>query len=237
MIRFAVCDDEKFMLDDILARLSLYMEKRKLSYKAYRFANGAELLESNLEFDVIFLDIQMEVPDGMETARRLRENGCKSLIIFITVLKECVFDSFEVEAYDYLVKPVTQERFFRTMDRAALALKKRRERNLVVKSNHSCQVIPASDIVYCEVLGRKVYLHQKNGEVVSWYERIGVLEDDMDGRFFRCHRSYLVNLDYVRGCRSGRVLLAEGGEIPVSRLREQELAQALLAHMKERRQL
>lgn len=171
MIRFAVCDDEKFMLDDILARLSLYMEKRKLSYKAYRFANGAELLESNLEFDVIFLDIQMEVPDGMETARRLRENGCKSLIIFITVLKECVFDSFEVEAYDYLVKPVTQERFFRTMDRAALALKKRRERNLVVKSNHSCQVIPASDIVYCEVLGRKVYLHQKNGEVVSGVRR------------------------------------------------------------------
>ena len=97
-----------------------------------------------------------------------------------------------------------------------------------------CEVVLLSDIVYCEVLGRKVYLHKPDGAVSDYYGRLEDLEWRVDGRFFKCHRSYLVNLDYVRGCRDGQVLLPQGERIPASRLRERELTQALLRHMKER---
>ena len=96
------------------------------------------------------------------------------------------------------------------------------------------KLIPLADIVYGEVLGRKVYLHLRDGSTVDYYEKLENLEHQVDGRFFRCHRSYLVNLDFVLGCGGGRVTLPQGTEIPVSRLREQDFTQALLRRMRER---
>lgn len=240
MINLAVCDDEPFMLETLCLQLSQYMNKRRLPYRIHRFLNGRALLKSPEIFHIIFLDIQMSAPDGMETARLLRQNGYPGLLIFITILKESVFDSFEVQAYDYLVKPLDSLRFCRTLDRAVQSLQKDAGGNLFVKKGNDCQIIPFSQIVYCEALGRKVYVHPKDGETVDYYDRLYHVEAQLDGRFFRCHRSYLVNLDYVRGCQDRRILLSvaadtPGGWIPVSRLRENDLTQALLQHMKERR--
>lgn len=235
MIQFAVCDDEPFMLEDVAGRLSRYAEEKQIAYDILRFDSGKALLDSKQLFDILFLDIQMAQPDGMETAKRLRQNGFRGIIIFNTILKESVFDSFEVEAYDYLVKPLDEARFRRTLDRAFDTLQHRREHTITVQRGNTCQVFPFSQILYCEVLGRKIYLHQHGGITIDYYDKLEHLEKQMDSRFFRCHRSYLVNLDHVRGCHAGRVTLSEGSEIPVSRLRERELTQALLQHMKERR--
>lgn len=235
MLKVAICDDESLMAGEISSRLSRYMEDRRAApYSVGSFSSGRSLLESGCDFDVIFLDIRMEGADGLETARALRERGGRSLLIFVTVLKECVFDAFEVEAFDYLVKPLDADRFRRTMDRALRTLERRAAERVVVRRGTCCEVIPLTQIVYCEVQGRKVYLHQTDGTVTGYYDRLEALERRMDGRFFRCHRSYLVNLEYVRGCGGGQAALPGGVKIPVSRLRERELAQALLRYMKER---
>jgi len=235
MIRIAICDDEPVMAQEIAGHLSRYMEgKHKAAYSVRSFANGRSLLGSDCNFDLIFLDIQMEHPDGMETARMLRRRGNHSLLVFVTVLKECVYDAFEVEAYDYLVKPLEGEHFSRTMDRAVKALEQRTAKRIMIRRGTSCEVIPLAEIVYCEVQGRKIYIHQSDGRIIDHYEKLDDFERRVDGRFFRCHRSYLVNLDCVRGSHAGRVTLSQGGQIPVSRLREQELAKALLRCMKER---
>lgn len=235
MIQIAVCDDEPFMLDDIAERLAAYMAEKKSACEISCYSNGKEILESGLLFDILFLDIQMEEPDGMETARRLRAQGFNGLLIFITVLREHVFDSFEVQAFDYLVKPLEDLRLRRTMERAIKILERYKGGNIVFQKGGSCQVIALSDIMYGEVLGRKIYIHRHGGEIVDYYSKLEDFAKRMDSRFFRCHRSYLVNLDYVCGTKAGFVLLSDGEKIPVSRLREQELLQALLAHMKERR--
>ncbi len=235
MLKIAVCDDEPFMAQEISDRLSKYMDEKRIdSYRVSVFSSGRALLESGCDFDLIFLDIQMEGPDGMETATMLRRQGVHSLLVFVTVLRECVFDAFEVEAYDYLVKPLDGGHFTRTMDRAIKALERRAAKAIIVRRGASCEVIPLSQIVYCEVQGRRIYIHQSDGTVAGHYERLDDLARRVDGRFFRCHRSYLVNLEYVRGCHAGLVALSQGGQIPVSRLREQDLTQALLCFMKER---
>ena len=231
MIEFAICDDEPFARDDLAGRIAEYMGTR--SYRIISFASGEAVLDSGKTFDVLFLDLQMGGLGGMETAKRLREQGYQGILVFITVLKESVFDAFAVEAFDYLVKPLDGRRFRQTMDRAVQSLG--HETNLVLRKGTACRVVPFSQIIYGEVLGRKIYLHKRGGETIDYYEALDDLERRADSRFFRCHRSYLVNLDYVRGCKAGAVLLSEGGEIPVSRLRERALAQALLAHMKQRR--
>lgn len=234
MIKFAICDDEPLMAQEIAGHLEGCLEERRIrDYSVRRFSGGRALLEDGGGFDVMFLDIQMEEPDGMETARLLRRRGDKSLLIFVTVLRECVFDAFEVEAFDYLVKPLDGGRFRQVMDRALHTLEQRAGRTIVIRRGADCAVIPLAELVYCEVQGRKLYLHRGDGTVVDCYGRMEELERRLDQRFFRCHRSYLVNLDCVRGCRDGQVLLPQGEAIPVSRLREQELTQALLRCMKE----
>lgn len=234
MIMFAICDDEPQMAREIADQLAGYMKETDCDYSVDCFSSGHALLKSSDEFDVIFLDIQMERPDGMETAALLRRRESRSLLIFVTVLKDRVFDVFPLEAFDYLLKPLDRDRFRRTMDRALRWLERDAAKNLVIQRGSGCQVVPLSDILYCEVLGRKIFIHKKDGIVLDYYDRLEDLEQRVDSRFFKCHRSYLVNLDHVGGCQDGQVLLSQGERIPVSRLRERELTQALLRHMKER---
>lgn len=223
------------MAEELAVCLSEYMNEKQLTdYHISTFSDGGSLLENGCDFDLIFLDIQMKQPDGMETARLLRQRGNQSLLVFVTVLKECVFEAFEVQAYDYLVKPLDRRHFKKLMDRAVNFLKQNAAESIVIQRRISCEVILLSQIVYCEVIGRKIYIHLAEGKTTVYYERMESLERRLDGRFFRCHRSYLVNLDYIRGCSGGRVRLQQGEEIPVSRLRERDLTQALLRHMKGR---
>ena len=235
MIKIAICDDKPLMAQEFAGHLADYMKENRITaYDISSFPDGRSLLNAVDRFDVIFLDIQMEQPDGMETAKLLRQRGDHSLLVFVTVLKECVFDSFQVEAFDYLLKPLESARFHQTMDRVLRSLEQRTAEDIVIQRGTGCEVVLLSDIVYCEVLGRKVYLHKQDGTVSDYYDKLEDLERRVDGRFFKCHRSYLVNLDYVRGCQDGQVLLSLGERIPASRLRERDLTQALLRHMKER---
>lgn len=236
MIKFEICDDEPIMVQEISNHLAKYMKERQIaSYCVNRFLNGNTLLlleAGNL--DLIFLDIQMEAPDGMETAKILRQQRSHSLLIFVTILKEYVFSAFEVEAFDYLVKPLDGDRFRQTMDRALRFMKRVAQKTIIVQRGNSCEVISLAEIVYCEVIGRKIYIHKNDGTIINYYNRLEDLEHQVDGRFFKCHRSYLVNLDYVQGCQTGQVILPRAEAIPVSRLREKELLQNLLLYMKER---
>ena len=235
MLKFAICDDEPNMAQEIANQLARYMNGKQItSYCVSSFQNGCSLLESGCDFDVIFLDIQMEHLNGMETAKMLRQRKNHSLLIFVTVLKECVFDAFEVEAFDYLLKPLDSDHFKRTMDRIIKSLQQRETKSIVVQRGASCDVILLAEIVYFEVQGRKIYIHQRSGKITDYYDKLDDLAQRIDGRFFRCHRSYLVNIEYIRGCNAGQVILSQGDKIPVSRLRERDLTQALLRYMKER---
>lgn len=172
--------------------------------------------------------------DGLQTARLLRARGSRCLLIFVTVLREQVFDAFAVEAFDYLTKPIDPARFARTMERALRALAGRGRQRLIVPQAGGCEVLPLEQLVYCEVQGRRLYLHRLDGPVLSMPGRMKELEGQLDGRFFKCHRSYLVNLDHLRGFAGGLASLPGDQTIPVSRLREQALADALLRRMKDR---
>ena len=114
MIKIAVCDDEPFMRAEMASRISGYMEEKKIPCQLHCFGGGGEILGSDMAFDILFLDIQMEGMDGMEAARLMRARGYGGMLIFITVLKEEVFEAFEVRAFDYLVKPLEDSRFKRT---------------------------------------------------------------------------------------------------------------------------
>ena len=98
MINIAICDDEKYISDKVKKLALDFFHRKNVKIKISQFGSGEELLRYNKSIDILFLDIQMDGIDGMETARKLRSQNYKGYLIFITVLKEMVFQAFEVQA-------------------------------------------------------------------------------------------------------------------------------------------
>ncbi len=232
MIRIAICDDEKHMSDHIRAMASDFFRKKNREIQLRTFLSGEELLNYDGQIDILFLDIQMNGVDGLETARKLRAGKFRGFLIFITVLKEMVFQSFEVQAYDYLVKPVDEKQFEKTMERLFASMQNVGEDSLLVQQGYERRIVPKDEIVFCEVIDRKIYLNLASGEVVDYYERIENLETKLDSYFFRCHRSYLINLKHLKGYKNGTAYMDNNKEVPVSRLRSKEFSGVVLQYMK-----
>ena len=232
MIHIAICDDEKHMSDHIRAMASDFFRKKNREIYFRTFSSGEELLSYDGQIDILFLDIQMNGMDGMETARKLRASKFRGFLIFITVLKEMVFQSFEVQAYDYLVKPVYDKQFEKTMERLYASMQNASEDSLLVQKGYEGRIIREDEIVFCEIIDRKIYLNLTSGEVVDYYERIENLESKLDSHFFRCHRSYLINLKHLKGYKNGTAYMDNGKEVPVSRLRSKEFSSVVLQYMK-----
>ena len=232
MIHIAICDDEKHMSDHIRSMISDFFRKKNQEISLHMFSSGEELLSYNGQIDILFLDIQMKGMDGMETARKLRADKFRGFLVFITVLKEMVFQSFEVQTYDYLVKPVDKKQFEKTMERLYASTQNASEDSLLVQKGYEGRIIAKDQIIFCEIIDRKIYLNLTSGEVVDYYERIENLETKLDNRFYRCHRSYLINLKHLKGYKNGTAYMDNGKEIPVSRLRSKEFSSVVLQYMK-----
>lgn len=233
MIHIAICDDEKYMLDNMKKIISQFFKRKNIKIIILQFLNGEELLKCKEKIDILFLDIQMKNKDmnGMEIARKLRNHKFQGFLIFITVLKEMVFESFEVQAYDYLVKPIEEKRFEKTMERLLFSIQDNKEANLLIQKGYESNIIAFNDIVFCEIIDRKIYLHLVTSQVIDFYDKIENLETKLDSRFFKCHRSFLINLKYLKSYKSGVAYMENGEEIPVSRLRSKEFSNVILQYM------
>lgn len=233
MYQIAIIDDEKNMISEITQKLKHYLDKKSILYRVHPFENGQDFLAHDQIFDLIFLDIQMDGMSGMDVAKTLRQSGIKSVIIFITVLHEYVYDAFEVEASDYLLKPLNDLRFSRTMDRICKNLQNIDYKCLSLTSKgNTCKLLRLKDIYYCEAVNHKMEIHMHD-HVHECTLKMRELSEQLDSRFYLCHRSYFVNLDFVVGYADGQAILTNGEKIPVSRLRSQEFSKAVLRRMKE----
>ena len=161
MIHIAICDDEKYMSDHIKTLVSDFFRKKNREIRLRIFSSGEELLSGGGQIDICFLDIQMKGMDGMETARRLRADKFQGFLIFITVLKEMVFSSFEVQAYDYLLKPVEEKQFEKTMERLYASMRSAGEDSMLIQKGYEGRIVQNDEIIFCEIMDRKIYLNHR----------------------------------------------------------------------------
>lgn len=228
MIKTAVCDDEKFFIDELHTQINEFFRAKRMEIRVTEYLSGKALMEHAHDYDLIFLDVKMRDQDGFKTAEVLRARGFSGHLIFVTIMKDDMYKAFEYEAFDYLVKPLSQTAFEHTMERFLRTLKSYGKQLIITRKNEQ-RIINLSDILYCEVINRKINLHLSNGNTIEYYGKISELAQRLGGDFFKSHRSYLVNLKYIVGYNLNEITLESGEKLPLSRGRKDALMSALIS--------
>lgn len=232
MLWIAVCDDEIMECNRIAKKIGEMLAEMKVPCTVKQFYSGRELLQSSDSFDLIFLDIIMGEMDGMRTAQLVRQRAYDKILVFISSSREYVFDAYEVEAFQYLLKPVEEGKLRRVLQKAVLRTEDRSREFIVINRERQKKKLLLDDIFYFEIRGRLIDVHGTGG-IFSYYGQIGVLEKDLDGKgFFRCHKSYLVNLKYVDVYNRQEIVLDNGERIVIAKRRYEEFCQEILKYMR-----
>ena len=233
MLSIAVCDDEVIECCNMAKRIKEIMEEMKMPCIIRQFQSGGELLQTLESFDVVFLDIIMRELDGMKTAQIFRERASDKILIFVSSSREYVFEAYDVEAFQYLLKPVDDRKLKSVLQKAVLKTESRLQEFIIVSRERQKKKLFLDDIYYFEIKGRMVDAHGPEG-IFTYYEQMGKLENKLqDKGFFRCHKSYLVNLKYVDRYNRQEVILENGEKIVIAKRRNEQFFREVLKTMRK----
>ncbi len=209
--KIAVCDDEQIFVDDVVAKLKEQSEQCEIS----EYISGEELLNSSLEFNIVFLDIEMTGINGINTAFALRERGYDGMIIFLTSHTEFMPDAFKVKAFRFLDKPLDNSKFNEAFSEAKKEIMNT-EHILLSDKNGKTIYLKLTDIVYLEAYGDGTYIYSKTGIVYDtdkplkyWKGQIGT------EHFYQIHKSFIVSYLYVSNISKDGQVTVKGAKQPL----------------------
>lgn len=233
MLQITICDDETAQRSLLDACVREWGALRQLEADILLVGSAEQFLFhwEERRMDILLLDIDMPGTDGLSLARRLRSQGEDVQIIFVTGLAEYALEGYDVDAVSYLIKPVEKERLFVCLDRA-LERSGREVPALLLDTPGGVARVRIRDICYLESDAHDTWVHCAR-EKESIRCRVGIrqLEERLGQQgssFFKIHRSYLVNLSYVKRIEKKEAVMDSGEALPVARNRWEALNRAYL---------
>lgn len=216
-MRIGICDDES----EIRAIIEKYTRKwaidscRTCEIETFSTAKQLLFAHADKNFDILLLDIQMPGMDGITLSRKIREKDERVQLVFITAVPDFISEGYEVAALHYLLKPINPLKLSAVLDRACKNLKIA-EAVLTIQLDGEIQRLPLNTISHLEAKGHYVTLYTDNGTFEKKISLLDMLEK-LDGRFFRCQRSFAVNLYRIKKVSRTDVELINGTCLPLSR--------------------
>ena len=196
------------------------------------YTDGSELLDQYRPcYDVIFLDVEMPQMDGMKAAEKIRETDEEVILIFITNMAKYAIRGYEVQALDYVLKPVKYRSLYRENGQGKKACREeKRQKHQLSKTGTATHRLLLSHIQYVEVVQHLLIFHTEDGD----FSTRGVLKDVEavleENGFYKCNKCYLVNLRHVRSVHDGMALVGND-QLQVSRARKKAFAEAVAAYI------
>ena len=201
MLKIIACDDDVAFLDRLHRMIDRWSSETGTAVDVALVTRGEDLLARHAasRADIILLDMIMPLVNGMDTARELRQADTAVRLVFLTSSPEFALESYEVRAFDYLLKPVTYERLAQLLDELS-SMRPAATDELVIKTSFGYHALRLSDIEYAEARNKHVVFHLRDGRDIEALESFRSVEDRLaqNATFFKCHRSYQVNLRQYR---------------------------------------
>lgn len=235
MIKIAFCDDDCSVLSDLHELLALYRAEKNKEIDDFTFHSPLDLIseiERGTRFDVLFLDVLMPGENGIDVAAEIRNFDKNAKIIFLTSSSEFAVQSYTVNAFYYQLKPICAESFTRLMDGVLSQCEKEQARSLILHCKAGITRIKPSQLEYCEVIHRTLFIHLTSGKVLECTGSLEELSRQLMpyGNFLRPHRSYLVNLEYIQNLSYRAITMSCLAEIPLPRGKYNEIKNAFLEY-------
>lgn len=240
MLKIAICDDEKVFRDNINKYVAAYLNEKEISYEIDTFSSGKEIIDLGIEikqYNIIFLDINMDDVDGIVTAQKIREYSSEIYIVFVTAYINYSLEGYKVDAIRYLLKNNTNleasisecmDAIFHKMN---LVVKKKK-----FKFNEGEKEINIDNILYIESKLHKLqfYIMEDKIKIYNLYGTLNELENELkDFHFIRIHQSYLTNLKYIRSVKCYKVLLCNNQELLIPKARYKNVKDAFISYKGE----
>lgn len=226
-MKIAIVDDERKSAELIMSYIARFQEESGEVFDVKYFGSGLEFMDTSEPFDLVFMDIAMPHINGMETARELRRRNDTCSLIFITNMAQYAIEGYEVEALDFLLKPVEYFNFSVKLKRALRVYTARQRHFISVPMEDGSAYLAVDDIYYIEVIAHSIIFHTTKTVLESRKNALKTYEQQLAGLgFSRCNYNYLVNLKYVTRS-SGDSIFVGGDELKISRNRKKSFMKAL----------
>ena len=231
MIRIAICDDEKKILDEVSGYIKNYAEKKSKEIEVFRFDSAALLigaLEDGKSFDIFVLDVYIGAERGTGLARYIRKIGIESPIIFATTSVDHAPESYETGTLRYLIKPINPAKFYEAMDAALASVEKISQRLIKMKTENGLESINVSHIICSEVHDHYQYVTMYNGTQIKIRMTVTELFTMLSGYggFIRIGSAYIINLRHVKNVSRTEVCLYNDVSIQIPRGKHAEIKNA-----------
>lgn len=218
MLRIAIVEDDHEQSERMKQHLADYFADKEDFYTIDVYPNGLEFIDRYRNpYDIVLMDIEMPMMNGLETARKLRQIDEVVVLIFVTKMSQFALNGYEVAAAGYIVKPVNRYSMHMNMQRAMKLLPGNRNKKIVLQTKGSVVSFSTRELMYIEVYGHKLNYHLQN-DVHEAYGNLSDMENELHGfDFSRCSNAYLVNLAFVKAIAGNETILADGERLSVSR--------------------
>ena len=233
MLKIAICEDEVKQQEILEQYIDKILTEITKDYEILTFISGEELLENYPEnVDIFLLDIKMDKLNGMEIAKKIREIDKKEVeIIFTTSLVKYIQDGYEVRAYRYLLKPIKFDDLKKHLTSCIKEINEKKDNYIVINGKNDVYKINISHITYIEIQNKDMTIHtiDKDYNIKMSIDKI---EKELSRyNFFRCHKSFLVNISYIENIKQYIAILENKDEVPISRHRFKETKVRFLSYI------
>ncbi len=233
MIRIAILEDEQIAIKRAEELLSRFASETGKELRISAYTSPVDFLENrNAQYDIILLDIEMPYYNGLEVAQRIRSHDEDVIIIFVTNMAQYALKGYQVQAYDFLVKPVTYPQIETLMARVVRKIEqKQQEYHLTVKAADGLHSLAVSELYYIEVIGHRLIYHTASGNFSAWGSLKAIEAELAPYHFVKCNACYLVNLKYVSAADKLTVTVADDA-LAISQSRKKPFMDELTAYLR-----